>query len=128
LAQGDGSDLPLLPFLSGRPVERIVERRESDVRCAASAQRDVGREVKAVKSAEAMLLGELSGAAVDRLADFDGQIPGPVAFEVVLGTMVPAGREPSFASLPGEGRSSLGIGHDRSRDELGAFDELPNEE
>jgi hypothetical protein len=77
--------------------------------------------VKTVKAAKMMLLGEISSATVDRLADFGGQIPGPVPLEVVPGSIVPGGRQPSHASLAGERRSRLGVGHDGSRDELGAF-------
>lgn len=83
--------------------------------------------MKAVEAAEMMLLGEISGAAVDRLADLDRQIPWPLPLEVGLGPIVPGGRQPSLASLASERSPRFGVGHDGGRHELGAFDELPNE-
>lgn len=83
--------------------------------------------MEAVKAAKMMLLSEISGAAVDGLADLDGQIPGPVPLEVGLGSIVSGRRQASLASLTGEGRSRLGVSHHGSRHKLGAFHELPNE-
>ena len=82
--------------------------------------------MKAVKAAKMMLLGEISGTAVDRLADLDREVPGPVTLEVALGSIVPGDRQASLASLAGEGRSCLGVGHNGRRHKLGALQELPN--